>query len=101
MIGSRTRGHTDEQIDALDDVEEDLVLAVADALRAPGDGVGDGHGWADLDLELVRLLGDVSGQRADEGGSASGDGEEHTHSWRILLSVVCGYPKSIISSMSS
>lgn len=26
---------------------------------------------------------------------------QDTHSWRILLSVVCGKPKSIISSMSS
>jgi hypothetical protein len=46
----------DEQVERLDDVEEDLVLAVADALATPADCVGDGDGRPCLDLELVRLL---------------------------------------------
>ena len=49
----------DEQVQRLDDVEEDLVLAVADALAAPADGVGDGDRRARLHLEPVRLLRDV------------------------------------------
>lgn len=49
----------DKQVEALDDVEEDLVLAVPDALGAPRDGVGHGDWRACLDLELVRLLSDV------------------------------------------
>lgn len=53
---------TNQQVDGLDDVEEDLILAVANAFGPPRDGVGDGHWGADLDLELVRLLGDVPGR---------------------------------------
>lgn len=49
----------DEQVEAFDDVEEDLVLAVTDTLGTPGDGIGDSDGRAGLDLELVGLLGDV------------------------------------------
>lgn len=49
----------DEQVEALHHVEEHLVLAVADALGAPRDGVCDGDRGAGLDLELVGLLGDV------------------------------------------
>jgi len=35
-----------QQVHRLDDVEEDLVLAVFNALGAPGDGIGYGHRYA-------------------------------------------------------
>lgn len=59
---------TDQEVQALDNVQEDLVLAVADALRSPGHGIGDGDGRARLDLELVRLLRDVLLQNLGFGG---------------------------------
>lgn len=49
----------DEQVQALDHVEEHLVLTVPDALGAPRDGVGHGDGRPRLHLQLVRLLRDV------------------------------------------
>ena len=50
---------TYQHIDALDNVQEHLVLPVPDTLRSPRDCVGDGHWRSDLHLEFVRLLGDV------------------------------------------
>ncbi len=51
------------QVHRLDDVEKDLVLAVANALGAPRHGVRDCHGRARLDFELVAFLRDVPGKR--------------------------------------
>merc|ERR1719201_2116441 len=45
----------DEEVDALDDVEKDLVFLVLDALAPPADGVRDRHGG--LALDHVHLLG--------------------------------------------
>ena len=39
-------------------VEKDFVLPVLDALRAPTDGVGDGHGRSRGDIQLVTFLRD-------------------------------------------
>ena len=58
---SGTSPNTHQQVHALDDVQEHLVLPVADALRAPRHGVRHRGRRARLDLELVRFLGDVSG----------------------------------------
>ena len=44
----------DKQVELLDDVQEDLVLAVLDALRAPRDRVGHSRRW------LSRLVGPVA-----------------------------------------
>ena len=48
-----------QHVDALDNVQENLVLSISNALRTPGHRVGDSHGWSDLDLEFVGLLCDV------------------------------------------
>ena len=44
---------TYEHVDRLDDVEEDLVLAVLDTLRAPRHCIGNGHRWPRCNVELV------------------------------------------------
>ena len=49
-----------EEVHALDDVEEDLVLPVPDAFCSPGHGVRDGHGRTRLHFEFMRLLRDIS-----------------------------------------
>ena len=49
-----------KQVDALDDVQEDFVLTVADTFGPPRDSIRDRNWWPDLDLELVRLLCDIS-----------------------------------------
>lgn len=56
----RGGGCTHEHVDALDDVEENFVLAVSDTFCAPGYSIGDCHRRACLDLEFVRFLCDVS-----------------------------------------
>jgi hypothetical protein len=77
----------DHEIDALDDVEEDLVLAVFYTLCAPRHCVGDCCQSRTLDLEFVGFLGDVSEQSHEFiSNKLAGD----TDSCRILLSVVCG-----------
>ena len=53
-------GRRDEKVEGFDYVEKDFVFAIADALAAPGDCVGDGDWGAGLDFELVGLLGYVS-----------------------------------------
>ena len=64
---------THEQVDALDDVQEDFVLTVADTFGPPRDSIRDRNWWPDLDLELVRLLSDIS--RGIARPSAHGIGE--------------------------
>jgi hypothetical protein len=77
----------DEEVDALDDVEEDLVLPIADALCSPRDGVGYCLGRADLYLEFVGFLGNVPRRVSARIYMSSG---ARADSWRILLSVVWG-----------
>ena len=48
-----------QQVDALDHVEENLVLAVLEALLAPGHGIRHRRRRSRHDLKLMRLLGDV------------------------------------------
>lgn len=94
------KGKTHEKVDTLDNIEEYLVLAISDALRSPRDSIRHCHRWSNLDLELVGFLRDIS--IIDDTATTSVEyGYVYTHSCKILLSVVCGYPKSIISSMSS
>lgn len=50
---------TYEHIDTLNDIQKYLVLPISNTLRPPRHGIRHGHRWADLDLELMRLLGDV------------------------------------------
>lgn len=49
---------TNQQVDTLDDIEEDFVLAIFESLRAPRDSVGDSHRGARGHFELVAFLGD-------------------------------------------
>lgn len=58
-----------QEVDWLNDVQEDFVLPVLDALWPPGHSVGDGGGgsWGAC-VELVALLGDVSA-RATKGNT--------------------------------
>ena len=49
----------DQQIHALNHVQEHFVFAVPNAFGAPRYGIRDSHRWAYLDLELVRLLRDI------------------------------------------
>lgn len=37
-----------EQVNAFDDVQEDFILPVADALRPPRHSIGNRHRWANL-----------------------------------------------------
>lgn len=61
------RSQTHQDVDGLDDIDEDLVLFVSDALGAPGDGVGDRGGHLALGhLQLGSFLSDVP----------AGDGEK-------------------------
>ena len=48
-----------QHVDAFDNIQENLVLAISDTLRPPGYRVSDSHGWSDLDLEFVGLLSDI------------------------------------------
>eukprot|EP00053_Salpingoeca_punica_P017751 m.171606 g.171606 ORF g.171606 m.171606 type:complete len:404 (-) comp17279_c0_seq1:208-1419(-) len=57
-------GCADEQIDRLDDVEEDLVLAVLDALETPGDGLCKLDRHARRHFQLPALLRNVLLQNA-------------------------------------
>lgn len=52
-----------QQVDGLYDIDENFVLLVFDALRAPGHSIGD-SGWHSrlARLQLVALLRDVSGR---------------------------------------
>ena len=52
-------GRRHEQVERFNDIEEDLILAIADAFTTPGHGVGDSNRRPSLHLELVRFLGDV------------------------------------------
>lgn len=59
-LGSQdVAGCGNEEVQGFDDIEEDLVLAVADSFTSPGDGVGDGDWGAGLDFEFVGFLRDV------------------------------------------
>lgn len=101
-----------QDIDGLNDVNKHLVLLVFDALRPPGDGVGDsGRYFGFCHLQLGTFLSDVSARGEDEASfikyiqqlwyMSAGTVCAAAHSCRILLSVVCGNPKSISSSSSS
>lgn len=50
---------TNKQIDALDNVQEHLILPIPDALRSPRNSIGHGNRWPD-DFQFMRFLGDVS-----------------------------------------
>ena len=56
-----------EEVELLDDIEEDFVLLVLDALRPPADGVGEGHGGFGLEVlrHAIALLRD---EGAEDGG---------------------------------
>lgn len=79
----------DEEVDALDDIEKDLVFPIADAFCPPRHGICDCIGGTGLDFEFVGLLGDVSGQTRVRKPNARRKNSA-TNSWRILLSVVWG-----------
>lgn len=76
-------GQTYEEVDRLDNVQEDLVLAVANTLGAPRNCVGDRHRWPHLHLELVRFLSDVSAPR--KGNSVSSNSRRSTEISYSLL----------------
>jgi len=48
-------GH--EDVELLDNVQKDFVLAMLDAFGAPRHGVGEGNRWARGALQAVTLLG--------------------------------------------
>lgn len=64
-------GHrTHQKVNRLDDINEDLVLFVLDALGAPGHSIGDCRWHSRLaGLQLVALLCDVPVGKSGEGGS--------------------------------
>lgn len=99
---TRERNKTHKKVNTLNDIKEHFVFAVSDTLSSPRDSVRHCHRRTNLNLELVRFLRDIS---VIEDMSIIRTEYEYnalsTHSCKILLSVVCGYPKSIISSISS
>lgn len=58
----------DQQVQTLNHIQEDLVLAIPDPLAAPTDGVRDRDGRPRLHLQLVALLRDVLLQDLGFGG---------------------------------
>ena len=56
-----------QQVNGLYDIDEDLILLVLNALRAPGHSIGD-SGWHSrlARLQLVALLCDVPGRGGRE-----------------------------------
>lgn len=106
--------HTHQNINGLNDIYKDFILLVFDALGPPGHGVGHCGGYFGLGhLKLIALLCDVSDNNTKHhlhhhhhqrrGRALVNMKEKNTrsYSWRILLSVVWGNPKSMSSSSSS
>src|ERR1700741_605450 len=102
MEGGKYERNTHQEVHALYYVKEPFVFPVSDAFRPPRDCIRNRHRWSDLDLEFVGFLGNVPGVSLRcQPKCYQGDRSIGAHSCKILLSVVCGNPKSIISSISS